>query len=192
MATRTWRKSLSDFSEIDTSDVTADLSDLPGFDHIKDIINNEDSLANTDYMNQIDDLPPLITASQLESEIEIVFCSTDNGVNTNTDNLIPITYINTTAIPTTTTTITPTNITITGDLGKEARFVKKMKKKKVNFPKFPCVVCKKAFKDKAAMKAHVLKTHLRPVILCSNCGKRVFQDKLAQHQTSSCSVPRKY
>ena len=49
-----WKKSVSDFSEIDTSDVAPDLSltELPSFD-LRDIITDTDeqSLSNTDYIN---------------------------------------------------------------------------------------------------------------------------------------------
>merc|ERR1712098_718018 len=51
---------------------------------------------------------------------------------------------------------------------------------------FPCIVCKKKFEDKNEMKRHVRGRHLRPYVLCSVCGKRVFQDKLTNHFQTSC------
>merc|ERR1719318_420527 len=102
------------------------------------------------------DLPPLITASQIELVINV-----NNVASTATTDL-------------------PIN-------EEKMTVLKKKKRKKEKYPGFPCAVCKKVFKDKSDMKSHVLETHLRPVILCSDCGKRVFQDKLLQHQTISCS-----
>ena len=159
-----WRKSLSDFSEIDTSDIATDLSDLPlpGFDDIKEIIADESSLVNTDYMNQ-------------------------NLLQRKTEDTNPLMFV-----------------TITGDLASEVEIstsvdqhnTKKTKavKKKVRkaVSGFSCVVCKKVFKDKKEMKHHVLKTHLRPVVFCSECGKGVFKDKILQHKKSSCSVQVKH
>ena len=88
-----FRKSLSDFSEIDTSDVATDLNDVPGLHQIKEIINNEEVLTNTDYMNQnlfirkIEDqdlcFPPLISTDYLQSEIEIAFLDPLNNLNAN-------------------------------------------------------------------------------------------------------------
>ena len=159
-----WRKSLSDFSEIDTSNVATDLSELPGFDDIKEIISNDDSLVNTDYMNQnyflkkIDDhvhvLPSFICVSDIGSEMEV-----ETEMMLNVDKVEKI-------------------------ADETMKVVKKKKKNKTRG--FKCVVCKKGFKDKREMKDHVLMTHLRPTLTCSQCGKGVFQDKLLEHEKRSC------
>ena len=169
-----WRKSLSDFSEIDTSDVTTDLSDVPGLHHIKEIINNEEVLTNTDYMNQnlfirkIEDqdlcVPSLISTDYIQSDIEIAILEPLGNISaTSTDDTAPI--------------------------PDKKKTTKKRKKKVVVYgPGFPCVVCKKVFLEKSRMKSHVLKTHLRQASQCGFCGKRVFQDKLAQHQDNCSSA----
>ena len=182
--TRPWRKSLSDFSEIDTSDVTTDLSDVPGLHQIKEIINNEEVLTNTDYMNQnlfirkIDDqdlcLPPLIATDYIQSEIEIAILEP-------LENLAAIATADATAA-----------LVDKSFPEKMKKTTKKRKKKVVYGPGFLCVVCKKVFLEKKGMKSHVLRTHLRPTVQCGNCGKGVFQDKLTQHQDNSCSALRKH
>ena len=153
-----WRKSLSDFSEIDTSDIATDLSELPGFDDLKEIISNESSLdlTNTDYMNQNffqrkieeSDVISVILPGDIASEIEVA------------------------------TTVEKTN----------TRKTKAEMKRRKQFEGFPCIVCKKVFPEKKEMKDHVLKTHLRPTVICRDCGKRVFQDKILHHKKNVCSV----
>ena len=179
-----WRKSLSDFSEIDTSDVTTDLSDVPGLHHIKEIINNEEVLTNTDYMNQnlfirkIEDqdlcLPPLISTEYIQSEIEMAILEPLHPLP------LPLTA--------TTADVVAAVKSIPEEMKKTT---KKRRKKAVYGPGFPCVVCKKVFLERSAMKSHVLKTHLRQTVKCRACGKGVFHDKLAQHQDHSCSASRK-
>lgn len=175
-----WRKSLSDFSEIDTSDVTTDLSDVPGLHHIKEIINNEEVLTNTDYMNQnlfirkIEDqdlcVPSLISTDYIQSDIEIAI-------------LEPLGNISATS----------TDDTAHAPIPDKKKTTKKRKKKVVVYgPGFPCIVCKKVFLEKKEMKSHVLNTHLRQTVKCRECGKGVFQDKLAQHKDNSCSALRKH
>ena len=179
-----WRRSLSDFSEIDTSDVTTDLSDVPGLHQIKEIINNEEVLTNTDYMNQnlfirkMDDqdlcLPPLIATDYIQSEIEIAILEP-------LDNLAAIATGDATAA-----------LVDKSFPEKMKKPTKKRKKKVVYGPGFLCVVCKKVFLEKKGMKSHVLRTHLRKTVQCEDCGKGVFQDKLTQHQDHSCSASRKH
>ena len=174
-----FRKSLSDFSEIDTSDVATDLNDVPGLHQIKEVINNEEVLTNTDYMNQnlfirkIEDqdlcFPPLISTDYIQSEIEITFLDPLNNLNANAAPAIA------------TDKSTP-------EVEKKKTTKKRKKKKTVYGPGFPCVVCKKVFLEKSRMKSHVLKTHLRQASQCGFCGKRVFQDKLAQHQDNCSSA----
>ena len=178
--TRPWRKSLSDFSEIDTSDVTTDLSDVPGLHQIKEIINNEEVLSNTDYMNQnlfirkIEDqdlcLPPLISSDYIQSEIDLAMLDPLHNLTT----------------PTATTDDVVAAVNSSPEKMKKP--TKKRRKKVVYGPGFPCVVCKKVFLEKSRMKSHVLKTHLRQASQCGFCGKRVFQDKLAQHQDNCSSA----
>lgn len=178
--TRPWRKSLSDFSEIDTSDVTTDLSDVPGLHQIKEIINNEEVLTNTDYMNQnlfrkMEDqdlsLPPLISTDYIQSELEIAILDP-------LDNL------------TSTTTTNAADKSIPEKMKKATK--RKKKKKAVYGPGFPCVVCKRVFLERELMKSHVMKTHLRQTVKCGACGRRVFQDKLTQHRDHSCTALMKH
>ena len=49
--------------------------------------------------------------------------------------------------------------------------------------KFPCIVCKKKFNNKAEMKHHVRAIHFAPVFICEECGARVHKKKQEKHQS---------
>ena len=99
----------------------------------------------------------------------------------------------------------PMVVTVTGDLSSEMEIFMSIDQKNIEFeetkavekvmnplPRFPCVVCRKVFKDEEEMKHHVLKTHLRPVVFCSECGKGVSEDEILQHKKTSCSLQVKH
>jgi len=186
-----WKKSVSDFSEIDTSDVAPDLSltELPSFD-LRDIITGTDdqTLSNTDYINNnqsnehINDTEVTFSKDQANEDVAFTsarasFCKRPTVVLVNCNRRFDV------------------NGNADSNLASKDKSdflhqdMLQRKQRKADILKrsgFPCIVCKKKFDDKNEMKKHVRGRHLRPSVLCSVCGKRVFQDKLLHHFRSSC------
>eukprot|EP00092_Neocalanus_flemingeri_P091912 GFUD01116611.1.p1 GENE.GFUD01116611.1~~GFUD01116611.1.p1 ORF type:complete len:176 (-),score=42.20 GFUD01116611.1:50-577(-) len=163
-----WSSVNADFSEIDTSDVVSDvnLNNLTSFD-LKDIISDEHSLTNTDYINHNYE-------SFENKETESSARNTDGGQNNSSAQTFE----------------TEVNLSLHHEInhrGKQHEYQKDKSMPKITGNKerlkswYPCIVCKKKFAEKSSMKAHVKARHLRHVVLCNVCGKRLFQDRLQRH-----------
>ena len=160
-----WKGVHSDFSEIDTSGTDVSLSALASCD-LADIIVEENALTNTDYINNN------FEEEKEENDNNGKFCGfkhplTTSGTSANNDG----------------GEASPGNVRDENSGYSETsdRF-KSGNVKDARERRYPCIVCKKKFAEKAKMKAHVKATHLRHVVLCNVCGKRMFQDKFAKHQ----------
>jgi len=159
-----WKGVNSDFSEIDTSGTDVSLGALASCD-LADIIVEENALTNTDYIN-----------NNFEEERE----KNDNNNGTTWEFKHP-------SVPSADRTTTD-DATRAGKVQDESensvsseRSISD-KEPRERRRRYPCIVCKKKFAEKATMKTHVKSTHLRHVVLCNVCGKRMFQDKFAKHQ----------
>ena len=159
----------ADFSEIDTSAVGSDanLNTLASFD-LADIIGEEHSLSNTDYINnnfeekekanEERNSKKNLKKVQVEEQNCFTTSSGDQAQNEeggNANSSHPIKNVH--------KPVTKTN---------QSRIKRR----------YPCIVCKKKFAEKSKMKDHVKSTHLRHVSLCNVCGKRMFHDKLVKHE----------
>eukprot|EP00092_Neocalanus_flemingeri_P101023 GFUD01129101.1.p1 GENE.GFUD01129101.1~~GFUD01129101.1.p1 ORF type:complete len:186 (-),score=52.50 GFUD01129101.1:54-611(-) len=174
-----WSSVNADFSEIDTSDVVTDvnLNNLTSFD-LKDIISDEHSLTNTDYINHnYESFEKEMGAMQnINKETELSARNTDGGQNNSSAQAIK----------------TEVDLRFHNEVnhrGKQLEYKKDKSMPKItgnNEEKlkswYPCIVCKKKFAEKSSMKAHVKARHLRHVVLCNVCGKRMFQDRLQRHE----------
>ena len=161
-----WKGVHSDFSEIDTSGTDVSLGALASCD-LADIIVEENALTNTDYIN-----------NNFEEQKEendnndkvwgFKHPLTSSGTTTNNDDDEAF----------------PGNVrdVRSGYSETSERHKSSNGKEEARERRYPCIVCKKKFAEKAKMKAHVKSTHLRHVVLCNVCGKRMFQDKFVKHQ----------
>ena len=170
-----WKSVNEDFSEIDTSGVGTDgnLNNLASFD-LADIIGDEHSLTNTDYINNN------YQENQEGKDIDQVTLSRKNIEASKSANEV---------------LKSPSPKGIDDQNGREDQSNCLPQHKEENQQEFavkresyrmkrryPCIVCKKKFADKSSMKEHVRSTHLRHVALCNVCGRRMFQDKLVKHE----------
>eukprot|EP00092_Neocalanus_flemingeri_P020793 GFUD01022530.1.p1 GENE.GFUD01022530.1~~GFUD01022530.1.p1 ORF type:complete len:194 (-),score=51.34 GFUD01022530.1:50-631(-) len=181
-----WSSVNADFSEIDTSDVVTDvnLNNLTSFD-LKDIISDEHSLTNTDYINhnyesfekEMGSMQNKSSAQTFETDKETESSAINTGGGQNNSSAQAIE--------------TEVDLRLHHEVhhrGKqlEDQTDKSMQKITSNSEErlkswYPCIVCKKKFAEKSSMKAHVKARHLRHVVLCNVCGKRLFQDRLQRH-----------
>eukprot|EP00092_Neocalanus_flemingeri_P096526 GFUD01122890.1.p1 GENE.GFUD01122890.1~~GFUD01122890.1.p1 ORF type:complete len:185 (-),score=49.21 GFUD01122890.1:46-600(-) len=173
-----WSSVNADFSEIDTSDVVTDvnLNNLTSFD-LKDIISDEHSLTNTDYINHnYESFEKEMGAMQnINKETESSARNTDGGQNNS--------YAQTFE--------TEVDLSLHHEVNHREKQLEYQDKSIQNITennkerlkrRYPCIVCKKKFTEKSSMKAHVKARHLRHVVLCNVCGKRLFQDRLQRHE----------
>jgi len=155
-----WKRVHSDFSEIDTSGTDVSLGGLASCD-LADIIVEENALTNTDYIN-----------NNFEAEKE----KNDNNGRV-CEFKHPPAPSDRTNIDEATRAAKVQDESENSVTSERSSSDKEPRKKR-----YPCIVCKKKFAEKATMKTHVKSTHLRHVVLCNVCGKRMFQDKFAKHQ----------
>ena len=164
-----------EFREIDTSKVGAVPNLLTALD-IADIISEEQSISNPDYMNN-NNFDHSFKNNVLNSEfpnINVEDFRSNNCYSAAVNDGLGAkkTYFE----------------AFEGRIGQcipydgkcsvveiecESNYIKK---------RYPCIVCKKKFVAKSEMKHHVRSTHLRQVVLCNICGKRMFHDKLLNHE----------
>ena len=67
------------------------------------------------------------------------------------------------------------------DKVKVQALVESKMERQIGVNKFPCIVCKKKFINKADMKDHVRAVHFAPVIICEECGARMHQKRQEEH-----------
>eukprot|EP00092_Neocalanus_flemingeri_P027934 GFUD01030327.1.p1 GENE.GFUD01030327.1~~GFUD01030327.1.p1 ORF type:complete len:211 (-),score=57.52 GFUD01030327.1:54-686(-) len=199
-----WSSVNADFSEIDTSDVVTDvnLNNLTSFD-LKDIISDEHSLTNTDYINHnYESFEKEMGAMQnINKETELSARNTDGGQNNSsaqtfeTNKETESSAINTGGGENNSSAQaieTEVDLRLHHEVnhrGKQLEYQKDKSMHKITGNNeerlkswYPCIVCKKKFAEKSSMKAHVKARHLRHVVLCNVCGKRLFQDRLQRHE----------
>ena len=159
--------SLSTFSEIDTSDLAGDLSELPNFDHLKDMMTEEvpsNSIQRADCVNNNNNFPSSSTSTTKTSTFLHSFQKFLKIPKIQNNNLPPRSTCPSALAPPKTQRDLRTN--------------------------FSCVVCGLEFQDKSRMKDHVRSRHLRTVISCHECDRRVFSDRMARHWKRSCTGPK--
>ena len=163
----------TDFSEIDTSGTDVSLGALASCDI--DII-MEQALANTDYINnnfeeKKDESGPYNNnfedksdggSTKMNNEVKVSGMSGGDETSERPDQL------------------PRERLPCSESIG--SAFSERKTRKTKSSKRFPCIVCKRKFSEKSEMKDHVRSTHLRHVVLCNVCGKRMFHDKLAKHQ----------
>ena len=156
--------SLSTFSEIDTSDLAGDLSELPNFDHLKDMMTEDFSIQRTDFSN-----------------------NNSNCINSGTSKtttflksfqkFLRIPKIQNNNLPPQSSGL----VASASDAADPSKVEQDLRSS------FPCVVCGLEFRHKSRMKDHVRSRHLRLVVSCHECDRRVFSDRMARHWKHSCT-----
>ena len=191
-----WRSVHADFSEIDTSQVGTDvnLNDLTSFD-LKDIINDDHSLTNTDYINNnFEGFKKETDAEKMINKEELVDSSvvdTDgahknrgiikcNSCDQTFENVVDLNiHLEVNHVEKKFEEFIDVSRSPSPKIETKPKVTNKSERPK---NRYPCIVCKKKFAEKSSMKAHVKETHLRHVVLCNVCGKRLFQDRLLRHE----------
>ena len=156
--------SLSTFSEIDTSDLAGDLSELPTFDHLKDIVTEDFSIPRNDFINNFNNL--------------------NNNDNTKTSTFMK-SFQKFLRIPKLSNL--NNNSAQQGSQSSGCGSLPPLEAPAdVQRVIFPCSVCGLEFRQKSRMKEHVRVRHLRLVVSCHECDKRVFADRMARHWKYRC------
>ena len=159
--------SLSTFSEIDTSDLPGDLSELPNFDHLKDMMTEEFSIPRTDFVNSTNSGTSKTTSFLKSFQKFLKIPKVQNN------NVLPMQS-------------SFRSDTVSDNGNNVASPIPQRDLRSI----FPCVVCGLEFQHKSRMKDHVRSRHLRLVVSCHECDRRVFSDRMARHWKHSCPRPK--
>ena len=159
--------SLSTFSEIDTSDLAGDLSEIPNFENLKDMMDDEFLTPKTDFVNSNNNCTNSGTSKNttfMKSFQKFLRISKDQRNNN----------------------LPPSSCPSAAASDKAAS----PKSQRDLLSSFPCVVCGLQFQLKSRMKDHVRSRHLRLVVSCHECDRRVFSDRMARHWKHTCTGPK--
>lgn len=158
--------SLSTFSEIDTSDLAGDLSELPNFDHLKDMMTEDFSIQRTDFVNGNSNC-------------------TNSGTSTSKTTTFLKSFQKFLRIPKIQNNNLPLQSSCPSPSASDSADPSKVEG--AGRSSFPCVVCGLEFQQKSRMKDHVRSRHFRLVVSCHECDRKVFSDRMARHWKHSCT-----
>ena len=158
--------SLSTFSEIDTSDLAGDLSELPNFDHLKDMMTEDFSIQRTDFVNGNSNCTNSGTSTSKTTTFLKSF-----------QKFLRIPKIQNNNLPLQSSCPSP-SASDSADPSKVEGDLRSL---------FPCVVCGLKFQQISRMKDHVRSRHFRLVVSCHECDRKVFSDRMARHWKHSCT-----